>query len=90
MAERIYRDVFDVRFVGTVTNIHSDGDERVQRFHAAPDRRFACYEEAGWVYFTARRTIMVPQNYIAHMELMTPERAKVLGPNPYAPRKADK
>lgn len=86
MSDRVYEDVFDVRFIGSVTNIHSDGDDRVQRLHQAPDRRFVCYEESGWVYFSARRTIKVPRSYIAHMEPMTVERAKQLGPNPYAPK----
>lgn len=83
MSERVYEDVDDVRFIGSVTNIHSAGDDRVQRFRQAKEQRFVCYEERGWLHFVSlRRSIRVPRSYVAHMEHVSPERSKELGPNP--------
>jgi hypothetical protein len=78
-------DIDDVIFAHSVTNIHAaDGsDDRVQRFRQADGKRFLAWEEGGWVYFRAKRLIMVPRTGIVNMVPMTTERAKQLGANPY-------
>ncbi len=76
-------EIDDCFFVSTVQDIHSDGDTPVQRFRQADGRRFTVREEAGWLFFKARREIMVPRSNVKHMVPMTAERAKILGPNPY-------
>ena len=79
-------DIDDVFFMDRVSTIHADGDGREHRLRQAAGRRFIAWEEGGWVFFRARRTIMVPRSNIANMVMMTPERRKELGPNQYEPK----
>lgn len=82
MSERVYIDVDDVRFVASVTDVFADGDNRVNRLRQGKEKWFLAWEEHGWLYFSARRTIQVPRNQIQHIEVISDKRRKELGVNP--------
>ena len=74
--------VDDIVFLKSVQNIFSDGADTVNRFRQADGARFTVHDDAGLLKIRGRREIWVGKANVAYIVPMTPERSKVLGPNP--------